>query len=328
MGCMETAAEPRVDVRADEDVEMQDCTDQAPPEPSRKLLFRCLTCKRLAHYAHLPLPRGMANDSSAVALAEYYQDTNEWLCLDCSSYQYKLEKILAWRPYPSTAQEKRAPGEKAHYKQPLPREYLVKWAGRSYRRTQWVPHMWLLSTNPSRLKYFIEGGAKVELLKEPIDTTQGADRNAMDVDTLPTTTQSLLEGKAQKPMPKPEEVTIDTALAPLTDAEKRIPLAWKTIDRVLSILLRLPKKTQAKKKKSRTAIISSDDEDEEAEEDEETRRAFDDGEPPSDEYTISIDEWEKKKGRLLEMGDIDQIVWAFFKWDDLGYDEGLSHSLF
>ena len=132
-------------------------------EPSSELLFRCFTCKRLSHYAELP-PK-IEDDDEVVEIAASYQ--KNWLCMDCSSYIYSLDKILAWRPYPATVVEE-DPG-RADYKSHLPREYLVKWEERGYRRTTWVPHMWLLSTSPGKLKNFVAGGSKVELLTANVE---------------------------------------------------------------------------------------------------------------------------------------------------------------
>jgi chromodomain-helicase-DNA-binding protein 4 len=130
---------------SDGDIVMSDNTSVAPlPSISKRgspeqLLFRCFTCKRLAHYAHLPNP--FSEDASPVELAQYYQE-NEWDCGDCLSFVFAVDKILAWRPYPSNAIEAPRPDdEPPNIKSQLPREYLVKWVGRSYRRVQWVPHL-------------------------------------------------------------------------------------------------------------------------------------------------------------------------------------------
>jgi chromodomain-helicase-DNA-binding protein 4 len=178
MGCMEAALEPETslehkkdtstsaDPTPDGDLEMIDGTQGESKvtegttdgiTPGLELLFRCFTCKRLSHYEHLPVPAEYKDKKiiNSVALAEYYQATTEWLCGDCSSYTYALDKILAWRPYPPTAVEPPRPDdEPPHYKLPLPREYLVKWLDRSYRRTQWVPHMWLVTTQCGQVEEF------------------------------------------------------------------------------------------------------------------------------------------------------------------------------
>ncbi|KAI6047780.1 P-loop containing nucleoside triphosphate hydrolase protein [Pisolithus marmoratus] len=146
----------------------------------RELLFRCISCKRLSHYQHLPDPDNGELSLSDAERAQYYQSNNDWQCVDCASFVY--------------------PPKSANYtpniKTPLPREYLVKWVGRSYRRVQWVPHMWLL-------RNFLASGPKVELLEDPTDksTTFEPGRRA-----------------------KPDYL----APQPLKDAELRIPPVWTT----------------------------------------------------------------------------------------------------
>ena len=50
--------------------------------------------------------------------------------------------------------------------------------------------------------------------------------------------------------------------------------------------------------------------------------AFELGEVPSAQNTRTVDQWEDDKEDELSVDDIDRVVWAFIKWDDLGYDEG------
>ncbi|KAF9479710.1 hypothetical protein BDN70DRAFT_878461 [Pholiota conissans] len=330
MGCMETALMPdlsrtkgvELQKTDSEDIIMKDGTS-ASSEPvrslARELLFRCFTCKRLAHYRHLSLPPNQGGDFDLRDIAAHYQHAKNWLCPDCSSFGYGLDKIIAWRPYPANAKEP-ALGwrEIPDYKSLLPREYLVKWAGRSYRRIQWVPHMWLVSTNLAKLKNFISGGTKVELLKEPVELQE----DKMDIDEPG---RDILFDNAEESRPpsvKPgEELTTHDALP---DAERRIPIPWKTVDRILDVLLwRPPAKTkksapQTKRKKT-IAIISED----EGSDDNKSRRPpvqiFEKGEQPPSHSTETIDEWESHD--LLTKDDVDSVVWAFIKWDGLNYDE-------
>ena len=60
----------------------------------------------------------------------------------------------------------------------------------------------------------------------------------------------------------------------------------------------------------------------EAEITEELRPTFEQGEEPNREFTMGPSEWEKRTGEGIIEDDIDKVVWAFFKWGDLGYDEG------
>lgn|SRR6266545_5726 len=329
MGCTENAFEHDAnvddnappDAPSKTDIIMEDASlagigsSRSSSSVARELLFRCFTCKRVAHYQHLPRPL-LFEGASTADIAEHYQSSKSWLCADCSSYRYGLEKIIAWRPYPADAVEPvRKPDELPPFKNSLPREYLVKWSGRSYRRLDWVPHMWLLSTNPSKLKNFIAGGTKVELLDEPVKD----DQDAMDVDStsaLPTF-EKATESRASSIKP---ETNTRTPSEPMPDAERRIPLPWKTVHRVLDILLwRRPDKKGVPKRKHKRTIESSD----EGEDDPsavERRMTFEKGEQPSSDFTQLVEDWEEHK--KLEPDDIDMVAWAFIKWDELGYEEG------
>jgi hypothetical protein len=304
-----------------DDVVMKDGTtrEQAIPSLARELLFRCFTCKRLAHYAHLPTPFSLDDDSTLPEVAEHYQQAKSWLCADCSSYKYGLDKILAWRPYPPNAHEP-SPATAAafNYKTPLPREYLVKWTGRSYRRVEWVPHMWLVSTNQAKLKNFISGGPKVDLLKKPAKP-EGAD---MEIDILAPI--NLLEQKSDSrgSSVKAESQTSST-LGALPDAEQRIPRTWKTVDRVLDVLLwrPTPAKSVSQRKRKKVIAVSSDEEQDQQTADARTRAlaVLERGEEPPSDLTETLEEWLSHDD--LKKTDIDQVVWAFIKWDELGYDE-------
>jgi len=331
MGCMENVFENRAKVGDDappdapstDDVIMQDASltgkgsSRSSSSVARELVFRCFTCKRVAHYQHLPKTLRFEGASTA-DIAEHYQSTKSWLCADCSSYRYGLEKIIAWRPYPPDAVEPvRKSDELPPFKNPLPREYLVKWSGRSWRRLDWVPHMWLLSTNPSKLKNFIAGGTKVDLLDEPVKD----DQDAMDLDStsaLPTF-EKATESRASSSKP---ETNTRTPSESMPDAERRIPLPWKTVHRVLDVLLwRRHDKKGAPKRKNKRTIESSDEEGEDDPYAVERRITFEKGEQPSSDFTQLVKDWEEGH-RKLRADDTDMVAWAFIKWDELGYEEG------
>lgn len=320
MGCMEDippAREPTL-VDANGDVEMSGPSDEVQPQPTapKKLNFRCITCKRLAHYEHLPIPPNLPADCKVRQIAAYYQGKKSWLCADCASFLYPLDKIIAWRPYPANAKE--TPGSVPHYKDQLPREYLVKWQDRSYRRLSWVPHMWLVSTNPSKLKNFLAGGTKVELLKE------------IQQDDADATTASPFEIGAESRGSSTKPTAAYGPLDALPDAERRIIPAWKTVDRVLDVLLwvKEDKKKNFFKARMQRRRVESDDEDVDMDDDlpKELRAVFKEGEPPLEDWALGPADWEQRQGWQLSEDDIDKVCWVFTKWGDLGYEEGLSFS--
>ncbi len=333
MSCKEVALQPelsRKDLKAlGEEGANEASTSMASPtkEPSSELLFRCFTCKRVSHYAELP-PKG--DEDAPAEIAETYQ--KNWLCNDCASFTYPLDKILAWRPYPETALEENP--LYPHYQDQLPREYLVKWEQRSFRRTSWVPHMWLLSTHPSKLKNFIITGPKVELLsvseKKPAAVEEPdsifADDGSRDSSVKPTP-------------PRPQDAS--------PDAESRIPPEWKTIDRILDLRLwyvgqqkskgkaksKSKKGRSSKGKNSKTRRVESEEEEEQEDDDDamdvdvetfgpEYHAAFDEGEQPDDDLLETIEDWETRTGEKFALQHAPLVVWAFIKWDDLAYDEG------
>ncbi|KAJ7169708.1 SNF2 family DNA-dependent ATPase [Mycena filopes] len=313
MGCMEIALEPDAGVSnkvsaaasversgdaagsSSKDAEMADATKPSSIlkyDAATALLFRCLLCKRLAHYEHLPTPSDFPSDSAIADVATHY--ITSWVCADCSSFDFDLDKILAWRPYPANAVEPRRPAnDPPHYKEALPREYLVKWMERSYRRTQWVPHMWLVSTNHAKLKNFLAVGPKVELLEEP------ADEEIINHDT-PAQFQVVVESRDSSVKPGG---TVKTGARPQD-----------------------PPKTKASKKGKGKAKrrIDSDEESNGSDDEEEAiarAAAFDQGQEPSSVFTETLEEWKTRNKRKFTADDADQVAWIFVKWDDLTYEE-------
>lgn len=349
MGCMEIAIEPEaVDFKRAEDttssedqtgdVTMSDGVHDTSVKPnpvnegktvapqSDQILFRCFACKRIAHYEHLPIPPTLLSDGDLDAIVEYYSQT--WMCADCSSYRDGVDKVIAWRPYPPNAVEPpRAPDEVPNYKSSLPREYLVKWLDRSYRRVQWVPHMWLVSTHQAKLKNFLAGGSKVELLKT---IEEGGYEDAASAPVFEIGEDSRASST------KPGTATPFSPLEASSDAERRIPSAWKTIDRILDVHLWHPKQEQTKPKsgarkgKRKVKMVVSDDDMEEVDESIERERvlAFERGEQPDVDLMESISDWEERTGETFTSENISLVVWAFIKWTDLGYDEGMQTNAF
>jgi len=314
---------------------------EASGEPD-KLLFRCVTCKRLAHYDHLPPPDD-DGEYSPGELARHYQSKDcGWNCSDCQSFVHSVDKIIAWRPYPANAVEPAlAPGEVPDYKARLPREYLIKWVDRSYRRVQWVPHMWLVSTAGAKLKNFLATGTRVHLLDAPVEDTTAQDTLSVESKSKEATPAFLAVDDASRASTRPESAVAndDSPSPPLPDAEKRIPPAWRTVDRILDVRLfdpkkkvraSLKKKAKAKgkaKSGGRSKQIESESEaeldaEEEAEAEAERIAAMGDGEEPSEDYLETIDEWEERTGEAISTEQAKDVIWAYIKWDDLSYEDG------
>jgi len=306
-----------------EDVEMVDGTQTSPDgasKPTRELLYRCFTCRRLAHYCHLPIPDIFDSDDPAsiddIQLASFYQFETGWRCADCFSYEYTVDKILAWRPYPVDAVEPHySPTNLPDAKSMLPREYLVKWSERSYRRTQWVPHMWLASTSLMKLKNFIATGPKVKLL----DSLPEEKATEVDSQIQPITFETSV---SQTPEVEPGRASY---LGPLPDAECYIPPAWKTTDRVLDVLLwKINLPGRGKKKGKQSSVLADS---EEVTLPDELQglvvKSHLKGEQPSDDHVENVNDFLRTIGKpQLEITHIKFVAWAFIKWDDLGYDEG------
>ncbi|KAG1757761.1 SNF2 family N-terminal domain-containing protein [Suillus lakei] len=304
-----------------QDVEMVDATQTSSNavadsvlRPARELVYRCFTCKRLSHYRHLPVPDTFDPDDPAsiddIQLASFYQLETGWRCADCFSYEYTVDKILAWRPYPANAVEPQySLTNPPEPKSMLPREYLVKWNERSYRRTQWVPHMWLASTTYTKLKNFIATGPKVELLDKP-----APEQNTMQVDSsakeIPAQPVSFETSASQTPEVEAKSKSV-SSLSPLPDAERHIPPAWKTTDRVLDVLFWTVNRSGHRKKGKRNSDLQD-----------QLVKTQLKGEQPSDDYVETVDDFLRTVDKSqLDIKDIKYVAWAFIKWDDLGYNE-------
>lgn len=327
IGCKETALQPGgilpdAFIKAlSTDMEVDKPLDEVADEPdghgnqkfSKELLFRCTTCKRVAHYSHLPVPSSFDEDASIAQIADYYQTVESWKCGDCASYAYPVDKIIAWRPDPPGAVEPGRPeNQPPHYKDRLPREYLIKWERRSYRRLQWVPHMWLVAKAGAKLKNFLNGRIAVELLKEPVEGN-----NASASSSEPN---FEIGAESRGSSVKPMDQTLTLPNEALVDAEKRIPLPWKTVDRVLDAVIWYPLNESRDTKSKRKGTNPVDEESLE----EQRALVLKSGEPPEALFAGTVPEWESRTNRQISMEDIDDVAFAFFKWQDLPYDECLS----
>jgi chromodomain-helicase-DNA-binding protein 4 len=282
-------------------------------------LFRCNICTRASHYAHLHQPPGEEDPKDAGELATYYQSMLRWKCWDCASFNYPLDKIIAWRPFPANAKETGSgPLHVPDYSASLPREYLVKWQDKSYRRVGWVPHMWLFATNRQKLRKFVQEGRTLKLLDQATQEAEAKEAEEhgmmMDVDDE----EMLIEDGM------PSLTKQAALLAPLVDAEQRIPPAWRTVDRVLDVMIwhpPTPKSANKSKGGKKSKRVESDEEltpEAQAQLDD----AINYGDQPEMSFMETIEDYEKRTKRNISVNEAGDVIWALFKWGDLGYDEG------
>ncbi|GMK53689.1 hypothetical protein CspeluHIS016_0102750 [Cutaneotrichosporon spelunceum] len=294
------------------------------------LLFRCKRCKQACHYEHLRSPFPNGQKYGLPKLAEVYQNPTpdggaEFECHACRDWPWIMDRIIAWRPFPADADEpERDPGDLPSYRDRLSREYLVKWNGRGFRHTTWVPHAWLLGVAPGKLRNCIEKGPQLDLVTDDTLAAKGDEMIA------PTITAVMEEQDAQfhhnREKDDLERKWEGHGPPPHVTAQVNIPVQWCTVDRILDLWLFPPKNakklSKTHKGANRRRVISSSDEDEDELDDEVVQRG---GIQPPANAAVWIDDWEELAGRRLTRDDLDEIAplvtWIFVKWCDLQYDQ-------
>ncbi|WWD18597.1 hypothetical protein CI109_103050 [Kwoniella shandongensis] len=306
-------------------------------------LFRCFRCKQCVHYEHLEVPASLRGKRLA-EVADHYQRRTEggdaWICHQCRAWIWTVDIIIAWRPLPADATEPPLePDESASWKDPLPREYLVKWNGRGFRHVTWVPHTWLQTTGMAKLRNFLVKGPNLDVVTDETLAARGDDMeqptiaNVLQVeDTASGSSRPQKHGEQGKPD------WVGTGPGPEPDA--RLPIEWSTIDRVLEVML-LPPGDYKKKsldKNSRRILSPSASTSERSSptpsgagsaanrvEELRTELGLKEGIQPPQDMRVEIDEWERRTGRELQEGDVDELAglvsWCFVKWDDLQYEQ-------
>ncbi|WRT67913.1 uncharacterized protein IL334_004887 [Kwoniella shivajii] len=314
------------------------------------LKFRCLRCKQCVHYEHLEVPHSLGDDPSLPEVADHYQNhtggRQAWICHQCRAFIWTVDAIIAWRPSPPNAKEPELEDdEKANWKDTLPREYLVKWTGRSFRHVTWVPHPWLQVLSAQRLRRFLEKGPALDLIT---DETLAAKGDEIAEPTIAKLTaeddtvtgrrsgfghdQNGQDGKTQWKGIGP---------GPEADAEGALPIEWSTIDRVLDVMLLPPSRGQNNLQKRGKRIMStslsasasgsplpdfrSNGNFVNSANVMRQKYGLKDGQEPPRDMQMDIDLWEEKTNRDLDEDDIDEVAglvtWCFVKWDDLQYDQ-------
>jgi hypothetical protein len=170
----------------------------------------------------------------------------------------------------------------------------------------------------SLLRNFLLHGPRVELLERAVREDQVA--NAVSEGGVGGSSK-----ESDEPRSNAEVREEGLASLPSPDAERRIPPAWKTVDRVLDVLMWFPREQRLNANKGKKVLRSkttSVDAAANSDAQKEWNEAFDFGEVPSAQNTRMLEEWEAQKEDELSIDDIDHVVWTFIKWDDLGYDEG------
>lgn len=319
--CLECHRDLNVQLAAkDSDTGSPQASSTPKEQMTTELHFRCTSCKRAAHYAHLRSPwveENAEQPSLIEEIATYYHEEYKWQCDDCSSYYAGVDKIIAWRPYPPNAPlltpeqvvQKRI---KDHWA----REYLVKWEGKSYRRTSWVPHLWLVSMAYQKLRHFILNGTRVRLEHLRSGGIEGHTEDAR---------RRVYEEEDGPPLPNPR-------------AEECIPESWRRIEQVLDVLFWAPHKrvnavkTKAAKKRGKVVHSSDSDEGSDSRQEEEKElknlEALRDDTRKTGRLCLGENSTEtplarrrRTGGEPLKMSDIDDVVWCYAKWGELEYQE-------
>ncbi|GAA5979555.1 hypothetical protein JCM10908_002967 [Rhodotorula pacifica] len=209
---------------------------EAPRAPG--LMFRCSSCKRTAHFGCLE------HDEPDWTFEDHCKSYHDWsICHDCYAFSIPLDVILAWAetdPLPPPSAEDIEPDdeivekvthetrvdEKTKKVVVIPSakdpqaaaKYLVKWQDVGYRHLDWVPHAFLAAKYPAKLANFLARGSTVTFDAPKDDDPEDAEPDA-----------GRTEDVGEAPLPDP-------------NAEERVPRAWKTVDRILSVAYKHPKK--------------------------------------------------------------------------------------
>ncbi|KAJ9476432.1 putative Chromo domain-containing protein 1 (putative) [Pseudozyma hubeiensis] len=224
--------------------EMLEQYPDPPAELTASRLFRCKRCSRATHYECLGRSQS-DGDRSLDHTAESVQAAG-WLCTDCQRWP-AVDRIIAWRQLDrrlwNEEEAKRADFATLSPRENLPREYLVKFKGKSFRETEWVPHDWLRILHSTLLHHFLAKGSRLEFepaeLIESASALNSARRNRASLalgggralPSTPVRTQSV-----KKTLKVDETGQVDVGPpGPVPDAQRRISKPWRTPDRILAV---------------------------------------------------------------------------------------------
>lgn len=115
------------------------------------VLFRCTTCHCAYHFEHLP-PGRIKNTTDGVRADRIAEYSIDWKCKNCLDMQHKIATLVAWRPANRSTY---IPGQTLLDVPEDDKEYLIKWATRSYAHCEWKPGPWVcgVTNGPMRISF-------------------------------------------------------------------------------------------------------------------------------------------------------------------------------
>jgi hypothetical protein len=140
---------------------------------AENVLFRCRGCQRAWHFGHLPpLKDNSQTPDDADQLRNLRtKEYSEWQCKECQQAPGKVQSLVAWRP---ANRETYINGQYFEDFRQDEREYLIKWAEKSYSKCTWMPGAWVWGvTFATMRKWFFDRAANYN----PKWTTQEAIRD-------------------------------------------------------------------------------------------------------------------------------------------------------
>lgn len=218
-------------------------------------VFRCRQCKRFAHYECLAeVYDGAPGSERAASLRA--QLLEGWKCPDCFQWP-EVEQVVAWRP----ASGKRVTtiramnySERREKLDLYTREYLVKFRMMSWRSAAWVPHLWLAPCWPLALRTFLERRpswvfapdcvrytpAIPEWTGARYRTTANMDKWELLVHNPAKPSEAYSEDKQRHTSQGLHGFAKNhkRGTAMHSSADARIPVLWKTPERVLDVFYR------------------------------------------------------------------------------------------
>lgn len=112
------------------------------------VLFRCTTCHCAYHFEHLP-PGHVKNKADGVRADRIAEYSIDWKCKDCLDMQHKISSIVTWRPANRSTY---IAGQTLFEVPEDDKEYLIKWATRSYAHCEWKPGPWVHSVSTASMR--------------------------------------------------------------------------------------------------------------------------------------------------------------------------------